>query len=195
VGYPLFVPIDQSSVECPGYLANLYARFVQAKRHYTGVADVTYAIKSAIKLHAPTWKVWLNKVLVVFLVLEAHLLPAAIGWMMLAAVPLFQLLQPHGFDGYDVYSWLYFAAKIVSALNGIPPAFNLFCYEFLHRKIDKQLFNKEGKETRTIWHLLDYIWIPVSAFLFMTLPSTIAGLQRVFCSKQITYVVAAKGGD
>src|SRR5438105_1503639 len=44
---PIFVPINLTNVQTTGYMSNIYARFVQAKRHYNGVADVAYTLKSA----------------------------------------------------------------------------------------------------------------------------------------------------
>ncbi|CAG8581620.1 3225_t:CDS:2 [Racocetra fulgida] len=44
---PIFVPINLTNVQTTGYFSNIYARFVQAKRHYNGVADVAYSLKSA----------------------------------------------------------------------------------------------------------------------------------------------------
>lgn len=123
---PIFVPINLTNVETPGYVANLYARYVQAKRHYNGVADVAYTIRQALGLPTycvdvnsgshekvntmekemmkddsrPWW--WLEKIILVLKVLETHFIPVTSGWLMFFAVPIMQFVfyPPSGYGPY-----------------------------------------------------------------------------------------------
>ncbi|CEP08336.1 hypothetical protein [Parasitella parasitica] len=122
---PIFVPINLTNVETEGYFENLKARFVQAKRHYNGVADVAYTLRSALNL--PTFCVdangvggspaskpkvkldenscttfWFDKIIIVLKVLETHFMPVTSGWLMFFAVPLMQFVfyPPQGYGPY-----------------------------------------------------------------------------------------------
>lgn len=55
---PIFVPINLTNVETEGHISNLKARFIQAKRHYNGVADVACTLRNALNL--PTFCVDAN---------------------------------------------------------------------------------------------------------------------------------------
>ncbi|CEP13421.1 hypothetical protein [Parasitella parasitica] len=114
---PIFVPINLTNVQTPGYLANMHARFVQAKRHYNGIADLAYTLRNSFGVKdtmldgnhvfasltanktsmyaAPSF--WLDKLVMCTKVMEAHLIPVTSGWLMFAAVPLMQfiLFPPH----------------------------------------------------------------------------------------------------
>ncbi|KAI7907637.1 glycosyl transferase family group 2-domain-containing protein [Cokeromyces recurvatus] len=119
---PIFVPINLTNVQTEGYVNNLKARFVQAKRHYNGVADVAYTLRHALNL--PTFCVdatdlclpttqaesvllpsdkklnddrysssfWIEKIIIVLKVLETHFMPVTSGWLMFFAVPIMQFL-------------------------------------------------------------------------------------------------------
>ncbi|KAK4519141.1 uncharacterized protein ATC70_009373 [Mucor velutinosus] len=122
---PIFVPINLTNVETQGYIENLKARFVQAKRHYNGVADVAYTLRSALNL--PTYCVdangvggkpptkatakldenacttfWFDRIVIVLKVLETHFVPVTSGWLMFFAVPLMQFAfyPPEGYGPY-----------------------------------------------------------------------------------------------
>ncbi|KAI8642632.1 hypothetical protein BD408DRAFT_416252 [Parasitella parasitica] len=114
---PIFVPINLTNVQTPGYVANMHARFVQAKRHYNGIADLAYTLRNSFGVKdtvldgnhvfasltakktsmyaAPSF--WLDKLVMCTKVMEAHLIPVTSGWLMFAAVPLMQfiLFPPH----------------------------------------------------------------------------------------------------
>ncbi|EPB92431.1 hypothetical protein HMPREF1544_00729 [Mucor circinelloides 1006PhL] len=114
---PIFVPINLTNVQTPGYIANMNARFVQAKRHYNGIADLAYTLRNSFGVKdtvidgnhvfasltakktsmyaAPSF--WLDKLVMCTKVMEAHLIPVTSGWLMFAAVPLMQfiLFPPH----------------------------------------------------------------------------------------------------
>jgi hypothetical protein len=114
---PIFVPINLTNVQTPGYFANLNARFVQAKRHYNGIADLAYTLRNSFGVKdtildgnhvfasltakktsmyaSPSF--WLDKLVMCTKVMEAHLIPVTSGWLMFAAVPLMQfiLFPPH----------------------------------------------------------------------------------------------------
>ncbi|KAI9029757.1 hypothetical protein CLU79DRAFT_884656 [Phycomyces nitens] len=222
---PIYVPINLTNVQANGYLANINARYVQAKRHYNGVADVAYTIKNAffsvsmgksdggclgglggnglLELTAPFS--WEDKLRVCLLVLEAHMIPATSGWLMFAAVPLMQfLLFPplHSLEFVDpalnplltseFYGQLWSMVKIITLLLPFPLFATLAIYESLHRFIDRELLCKT--ETRRLKHLLDYTMLPVAAWLFMTLPSTLACIKRLL-KREEHYIVAKKFFD
>ncbi|CAG8492816.1 5091_t:CDS:2 [Acaulospora colombiana] len=233
---PIFVPINLTNVETTNYISNIYARFVQAKRHYNGVADVAYSLKSAFSRNnhsqdtesllssSPTTTTtttyapssgkrpsclmscsFIDKLVVVFHVLEAHMIPATSGWLMFAAVPLTQFLLISTYspisDYYpnfqnpivnsDFYAYMFSLVQAVGVLLPMPLLLCAMIYEGLHRTIDAELFKKGSNETRTWKNYTDYAWLPVSAWLFMTLPSTLACVKRLTRGEE-KYVVAEK---
>ncbi|KAJ2956663.1 hypothetical protein NQZ79_g7509 [Umbelopsis isabellina] len=220
---PIYVPINLTNVQADGYLSNMYARYVQATRHYNGVADVAYTLKSSfggtrssslmsLLPTAGTGKnamyispyYWLDKLIVCVHVLEAHMIPATSGWLMFAAVPVMQLIMfpPFSFLALvepatnpilisDFYSTLWNIVKIITVFLPFPLFATLGIYEYLHRIVDRELFRKAPTEFRTWRNILDYASLPISAWMFMTLPSTLACIKRLVKSEQ-EYIVAKK---
>ncbi|CAG8742956.1 5384_t:CDS:2 [Gigaspora margarita] len=231
---PIFVPINLTNVQTTGYFSNIYARFVQAKRHYNGVADVAYSLKSAFsgEQHSTTDTESLllsssimpvynpssgkrpsclmscsffDKLVVVLHVLEAHMIPCTSGWLMFAAVPITQFLLISAYSPIssyypsfqnpivtsEFYAYMFSLVQAVSVLLPMPLLLCAMLYEGLHKTVDAELFKKGTNETRTWRNYTDYAWLPVSAWLFMTLPSTLACVKRLTRSND-KYVVAAK---
>ncbi|CAG8447377.1 5016_t:CDS:2 [Diversispora eburnea] len=229
---PIFVPINLTNVETASYISNIYARFVQAKRHYNGVADVAYSLKSAFnsdnrsseaesmllynqntmnypsstgKRHCLMSCSFVDKLVVVFHVLEAHMIPATSGWLMFAAVPITQFLLISTYsplaDYYpdfqnpivtsEFYAYMFSLVQAVGVLLPMPLLLCAMLYEGLHKTIDSELFKKGSSETRTWKNYADYVWLPFSAWLFMTLPSTWACMKRLTRGEE-NYVVAEK---
>ncbi|CAO3629524.1 unnamed protein product [Cunninghamella echinulata] len=225
---PIFVPINLTNVQTNGYLSNMHARFVQAKRHYNGVADVSYALRNAAGfkqltldgkqsvgslLHqeknamyaSPTF--WFDKLLICLKVLEAHMIPVTSGWLMFAAVPLMQfiLFPPHPMIAIvspddnpiltsDFYATLWNIVKIITVFLPFPLFGTLAIYEHLHRVVDRELYRKSKTETRSWKNVFDYISLPIAAWLFMTIPSTIACIKRLYKPAD-QYIVAEKFFD
>ncbi|KAI9474072.1 MAG: hypothetical protein EXX96DRAFT_580489 [Benjaminiella poitrasii] len=230
---PIFVPINLTNVETEGYVNNLKARFVQAKRHYNGVADVAYTLRQALNL--PTFCVdanslclpptttpqpkisdkkldddsscttfWLEKIIIVLKVLETHFMPVTSGWLMFFAVPLMQFVfyPPEGYGPFlephanpvlmsKLYLYIWNILKVTTFFLPFPLFGTLAIYERLHRFVDIEFFKKTKEETRTMKNYLDYISMPIAAWMFMTLPSNIASCKRFFKSRD-QYVVAEK---
>ncbi|CAG8537846.1 12373_t:CDS:2 [Dentiscutata erythropus] len=231
---PIFVPINLTNVQTTGYFSNIYARFVQAKRHYNGVADVAYSLKSAFssEQHSTTDTESLllssslmpvynpssgkrpsclmscsffDKLVVVLHVLEAHMIPCTSGWLMFAAVPITQFLLISTYSPIssyypnfqnpivtsEFYAYMFSLVQAVGVLLPMPLLLCAMLYEGLHKTVDAELFKKGTSETRSWKNYMDYAWLPVSAWLFMTLPSTLACVKRLTRSND-KYVVAAK---
>ncbi|GAA5811814.1 hypothetical protein MFLAVUS_005259 [Mucor flavus] len=224
---PIFVPINLMNVETEGYINNLWARFVQAKRHYNGVADVSYTLRSALDLptfcidasnslllspssssmaeeQEPTKYFWAQKFLIIFKVFEAHFIPVTSGWLMFLAVPVMQfLLQPPvGFEGWvaasqnpillsEFYLRIFNVLKWITFVLPFPLFGTLLVYESLHRFIDIEFLNKTEEETRGWVNYFDYLHTPIAAWAFMTIPSDIASLKRIFKTRD-QYIVAEK---
>ncbi|KAI8065715.1 glycosyl transferase family group 2-domain-containing protein [Gongronella butleri] len=220
---PIYVPINLTNVQTEGYLSNVNARYVQAKRHYNGVADVAYTLKNAFTRHrgAPKGSLledassglamaasssvsWMDKLTVCFLILEAHMIPATSGWLMFAAVPLMQFILFPPFSAMalvnpaqnpiltsDFYAQLWNMVKIITVLLPFPLFGTLAIYEQLHRSIDRDFLQKSKDESRQWRHLLDYATLPIAAWLFMTLPSTLACVKRLSLKEQ-KYIVSEK---
>ncbi|CDS08311.1 hypothetical protein LRAMOSA02259 [Lichtheimia ramosa] len=218
---PIFVPINLTNVQTNGYLSNMYARFVQASRHYNGVADVSYTLRNAFgfgrgdsvadsvmavkksSIYAsPTF--WIDKLIVCIKVLEAHMIPVTSGWLMFAAVPLMQFVMfpPHAMVAIidpannpiltsDFYATLWNIVKIITVFLPFPLFATLAIYENLHRVVDRELYRKVKVESRTWRNCFDYISLPIAAWMFMTIPSTIAALKRLYKTND-QYIVAEK---
>ncbi|KAI8968957.1 hypothetical protein BDF20DRAFT_892498 [Mycotypha africana] len=217
---PIFVPINLTNVQTSGYLANMHARFVQAKRHYNGIADLAYTLRNSFGVKedgvlsgfvaaankktsmyaAPGY--WLDKLVMCTKVMEAHLIPVTSGWLMFAAVPLMQfiLFPPHSMIAFvdpadnpiltsELYSTLWNIVKIITLFLPIPLFGTLAIYEHLHRVVDRELYRKA--ESRSWRNVLDYISLPIAAWAFMTLPSTIACIKRLYKTND-KYIVAEK---
>ncbi|RUP51435.1 hypothetical protein BC936DRAFT_148153 [Jimgerdemannia flammicorona] len=145
-----------------------------------------------------------DKIVVCFHVLEAHLIPCTSGWLMFAAVPVMQFLlfPPHPLLSYvaptenpiltsEFYATLWNLVKIVTVLLPMPLFGMLAVYENLHRTVDRELLRKSRTESRTWRNILDYVWLPVAAWLFLTLPSTVACVKRLI-KHEDKYIVAEK---
>ncbi|KAI9264899.1 hypothetical protein BDA99DRAFT_436977 [Phascolomyces articulosus] len=224
---PIFVPINLTNVQTNGYMSNMYARFVQAKRHYNGIADVSYTLRNAFGINttgdnkdgmvllantkkssmyaSPTF--WIDKLIICIKVLEAHMIPVTSGWLMFAAVPLMQfvLFPPHPMVAIvdpadnpiltsDFYATLWNIVKIITVFLPFPLFGTLAIYEYLHRYVDRELYRKQKSEGRTWRNCFDYISLPIAAWLFMTIPSTIAALKRLYKTND-QYIVAEKFFD
>lgn len=219
--HPIFVPINLTNVQTNGYLSNMYARFVQAKRHYNGVADLSYTLRNAFGIKesaadiaiakksslyaSPTF--WIDKLIITIKVLEAHMIPVTSGWLMFAAVPLMQfiLFPPHPMMAIvdpadnpiltsDFYATLWNIVKIITVFLPFPLFGTLAIYEYLHRIVDRELYRKAQSETRTWRNCFDYISLPIAAWMFMTIPSTIAAIKRLYKTNE-QYIVAEKFFD
>jgi hypothetical protein len=216
---PIFVPINLTNVQCEGYAANLYARYVQAKRHFQGVADLGYTLrhmvacvkssrddnqKTLLDCHSTTSGFY-DKLSTCAVIMEAHMIPASSGWLMFAAVPLMQLILFPPFDwlpvivepannpllSSDFFYKLWIVVKMISVFLPFPLFGTLAIYEYLHRYIDAEFYHKPKSESRSWKNFKDYASLPIAAWLFLTLPSTIACVKRLFKGDD-AYVVGAK---
>lgn len=211
---PIYVPINLTNVQCEGYLANINARYVQAKRHFQGVADLGYTLrhmiisyknrktqKGLLDCHMATAGFY-DKISACAVILEAHMIPASSGWLMFAAVPLMQVLLFPPFAWINVvspannplltsdfFSKLWTIVKMITILLPFPLFGTLAIYESLHRYVDREFYRKPS--TRTWKNVLDYPSLPIAAWLFLTWPSTIACVKRLV-SGEDAYVVGAK---
>ncbi|KAI8979921.1 hypothetical protein BDB01DRAFT_843928 [Pilobolus umbonatus] len=217
---PIFVPINLTNVQTSGYLSNMNARYVQAKRHYNGVADLAYTLKKSFGVQSELDTALMvkertsiyvsphlatNKIIMCIKVMEAHMIPVTSGWLMFAAVPLMQfiLFPPHSMVTFvgpednpiltsDFFCKLWNIVKIITLFLPFPLFGTLAIYEKLHRIIDRELYNKA--QTRTWSNLLDYTSLPIAAWMFMTIPSTIACLKRLYKPNE-QYIVSEKHLD
>ncbi|KAI7906913.1 uncharacterized protein BX663DRAFT_494184 [Cokeromyces recurvatus] len=216
---PIFVPINLTNVQTSGYLANMNARFVQAKRHYNGIADLAYTLRNSFgvkdtskldnlaftkktSLLYSSHSFWLDKLIMCTKVMEAHLIPVSSGWLMFAAVPLMQfiLFPPHSMIAFvdpsdnpiltsEFYSTLWNIVKIITVFLPLPLFGTLAIYERLHRIVDRELYRKS--ESRNWRNTFDYISLPIAAWAFMTIPATIACIKRLYKTND-KYIVAEK---
>ncbi|KAI9254853.1 glycosyl transferase family group 2-domain-containing protein [Sporodiniella umbellata] len=207
----IYVPINLTNVQCDGYMANLHARYVQAKRHFQGVADLGYTLRHTLDsfknrkkvLDCPTSGFY-HKLAACSVILEAHMIPASSGWLMFAAVPLMQLILFPPFTWMalvspisnplltsDFFSKLWTLVKLVTVFLPFPLFANLAIYEHLHRFVDREFYNKPLAESRSWKNILDYTCLPLAAWLFLTLPSTIACVKRLIAGEE-AYIVGAK---
>lgn len=213
---PIYVPINLTNVQCDGYMANLNARYVQAKRHFQGVADLGYTIKhmavsyknrkqqkGLLDYHMAT-SGFMDKLAACSVILEAHMIPASSGWLMFAAVPLMQIMLFPPFPWMvivnpannplltsDFFYKLWTVVKMITVFLPFPLFGTLAIYEHLHRYIDREFYKKSKTESRSWKNVLDYTSLPIAAWLFLTIPSTIACVKRLFAGEE-AYIVGAK---
>ncbi|GAA5807088.1 hypothetical protein MFLAVUS_000438 [Mucor flavus] len=200
---PIYVPINLTNVQTKSYLSNVSARYVQAKRHYNGVADVAYTLKNAFQTSSASISLF-ERIKVCFIILEAHMVPATSGWLMFAAVPLMQFILFPPFQSLQLvapsdnpiltsefFGHLWSVIKIITLCLPLPLFGTLAVYEQLHRTIDREFLHKTKAESRKWSNLIDYINLPVAAWLFMTLPSTLACVKRLLNSQE-KYITSEK---
>ncbi|KAI8974963.1 glycosyl transferase family group 2-domain-containing protein [Pilobolus umbonatus] len=213
---PIFVPINLTNVQCDGYMANIHARYVQARRHFQGVADLGYTLRNMMVCYKNR-KVqkglldynmatsgFNHKLSACSVIMEAHMIPASSGWLMFAAVPLMQIIlfPPFPWLSFltpttntlitsDFFYNLWIVVRVITVFLPIPLFGTLAIYEYLHRFIDREFYNKPVEESRTWRNISDYASLPVAAWLFLTLPSTIACVKRLMHGED-AYVVGAK---
>ncbi|OBZ88469.1 hypothetical protein A0J61_03492 [Choanephora cucurbitarum] len=199
----IYVPINLTNVQTEGYFSNVSARYVQAKRHYNGVADVAYTLKNAFQSSSSSISL-IERLQVCFIILEAHMIPASSGWLMFAAVPLMQfiLFPPFATLAFvspadnpiltsEFFGHLWNFIKIITFCLPIPLFGTLAVYEQLHRAIDSEFLKKSKQESRKWMNLIDYVNLPIAAWLFMTLPSTVACIKRLM-NRQEKYITSEK---
>lgn len=207
-GHPIWVPINLTNVQTSGgYLSNMWARYVQAKRHYYGSADVAYALRQTfrgqggllrmlVSASKAEWRVFLARLLCCFYVLEAHLVPLTSGWLMFLGVPILQLAGGASlFSSSQALTALYWTVNGLSVSLIIPMIVNVLLYESYVRFVDRELFMKraDDKSIRRWWNIRDYAFLPVGAVLFMTLPATVSSLTALLTmGKEQKYVVSEK---
>jgi hypothetical protein len=115
---------------------------------------------------------------------------------MFLAVPMLQLCG--GVALYRPDSFLvamFWTMNVLSIGMILPMIINVIIYEKYIRVIDKGLFGKrEGVfGYRSFRDVKDYIWLPVGAVIFMTIPSTLSCLKNLFSGgREQQYVVADK---
>jgi hypothetical protein len=193
---PIHVPINLTNVQTESYTSNLYARYVQARRHYNGVADVGYTLRNAIK---PTPRLSLGKIIdrvtVCFRMLEAHLAPATSFWIIMFGPLCLKFVNPNAFNHSTFLQNAHLAVEILSAFPAICSLLNTLKYEQLHRFVDREMLRKQPKDQRTILNLIDLLWLPVVAFCYMTLPSTVSALTRLVPNREEKYIVSEKMAD
>lgn len=213
---PIYVPINLTNVQCDGYLANLHARYVQAKRHFQGVADLGYTLRNTISCyknrnaqkglldcHMATSS-FQDKIAACSVILEAHMIPASSGWLMFAAVPLMQIIMFPPFAWMaivspannplltsDFFYKLWTVVKLITIFLPFPLFGTLAIYEYLHRYIDREFYCKPKSESRTWKNITDYASLPIAAWLYLTWPSTVACVKRLVAGDD-AYVVGAK---
>jgi hypothetical protein len=91
----------------------------------------------------------------------------------------------------DFFYKLWTLVKLITVFLPLPLFANLAIYEHLHRFVDREFYRKSKAESRTWKNVFDYISLPLAAWLFLTLPSTIACVKRLI-SGDDAYVVGAK---
>ncbi|KAJ3128042.1 hypothetical protein HK098_005254 [Nowakowskiella sp. JEL0407] len=226
---PILVPISYMNVRTQTFKSNIAARYIQAKRHYLGIADSGYTLDNTAQQIvrqvsgrtsnlAQTTSL-LRYLKVCYFVVETHGLPATSGWIMLFAVLIFSLLL--NYDGVKIkeddksstLNLLKFTC-VLSSVASLPLFFCGILYEVVYYpKICKLLQNEkkivgvEGvrfkswdgyvrveldkRPTKVAWRMLDYLLLPASAFLFMTIPSFHAMIVRMI-KKKDAFVVSQK---
>jgi hypothetical protein len=200
---PIYVPINLTNVQTSSYLSNVSARYIQAKRHYNGVADVAYTLKNAFQTPSSSISLF-ERLKVCFIILEAHMVPATSGWLMFAAVPLMQFILFPPFASLaliapldnpiltsEFFGHLWSVIKMITLCLPLPLFGTLAVYEQLHRAIDREFLYKTKEQGRKWSNLFDYINLPVAAWLFMTLPSTLACVKRLL-NRQEKYITSEK---
>ena len=145
---------------------------------------------------AAEWRVFLARLLCCFHVLEAHLIPLTSGWLMFLGMPILQIAGGASlFAGSAALTALYWTVNALSVSLIIPMIVNVLIYESYVRFVDRELFMKrdDDRSVRKWWNVRDYLWLPVGAVLFMTLPSTVSCLTALFTmGKEQKYVVSEK---
>ncbi|KAI9206887.1 uncharacterized protein BJ171DRAFT_308166 [Polychytrium aggregatum] len=192
---PIYVPINQVNVSTPGYLSNIKARYVQAKRHYSGSAEVAYCLRHLARTSpAVRFSTWLERILATLLIMEAFIFPCTTGWVMPLGTLLFDLLRPHLFDNDPFYGNVMLIAKMLTIVAGLPLLTCAIYYHPFHIAVDREHFKKERKEQQRTWsHLAaEIVSMPIAAMFLMNIPATVSVISRAIPNRSSTYIVAEK---
>jgi hypothetical protein len=216
-GVPVYVPINMCHVEVDGFFANIKARYVQARRHYSAIPDLSYTLKHFFSTPSPTsttdimteWdpanRSWfgrfIDRIMVTYLIIEAQMLPMISGWVMVFAIPLIELAvflppesttNPLAVDPF--YKVLYQVVKYTSFALPTSLIVQALSYHTLHMKIEKYLHKPPPGKERNHRNLFDFLWLPVLAVFLMTIPSTVACFMRLF-NFNLEYITSEKNFD
>lgn len=187
---PIFVPLNFTNIQAETYATTLKARYTQAKRHYYGLSDVSYALRQTMETPvSSSVSTMYARALCCMRVLEAQLLPATSGYFVMLSTLVFEFLRPDFLRG----EWLlvFNAIQLFASINVIPLLCSFIYYEMLHKKLDEKMWGGAGRSWGKIF---DYLWLPVSAFFFMTVPSTEACI-KLWKGGEGVYVVSEKMGE
>lgn len=202
---PIHVPINLTNIQSTSYSSTLYARFTQAKRHALACADAGYALRHTLDTpESSTLSNIRDRVLMALRVLEAFIIPSTSGWFLTLGTAMFNAyISSDEFASEQLVVSLIHACTVLSIISSLPLLACCFLYETYHRFLNSTLYRKgslfdDGKHndspacTRTWRHLMDYIFLPLGAFVFVTLPSSIGCVQRLIPNNGLVYITAAK---
>ena len=176
---PIHVPINMTNVQTGGMFSTLTARFVQAKRHALAVADTSFALRHTFSMNL----VSTERILMCYRVLEAFILPAISGWVLILGNIMFHCLPE---SDTAIYQYVNILFKIVP----IPMLLSCLLYEFFHRFVEDRLY--PGKNHRDLRHLVDWVVLPISCFFYVTVAHSIGGIQRLVPGNGLVYVTSEK---
>lgn len=185
---PIYVPMNMAHVEGNTLLATCWARVLQAERHMRGMADTAYILKhfgNMLKAGKYSLRATFKTVVLLFTILEAHLLPFLAISTMIMLGPYFQLMRSLGVTD-KVPVEVDFLSRCCMFLGIII----LTCYELMRLYTCKHLYRRPPNFK--LWHVPGYIFLLLVAFPFTVFPAAYVAIRHVLGSTNTTYFVAPK---
>jgi hypothetical protein len=198
---PIYTPIQLTNVQSDTYLQTLMARFEQAKRHFYGSADVGYSLYKSLATKPRSLQEIFDRIWMIYLVLEAHLVGTLSAYFFLFGIPLMQLFALPRLPEDSSMRWLAGYSQVVSLLAALAVLLMIIKFWRVESNLQPptESLNASNHQPKLplpqhslIRRLLDLVWFPFSGLLYLTIPSTYAALRTLITKRATEYIVAEK---
>eukprot|EP00183_Erythrolobus_madagascarensis_P003114 CAMPEP_0185851932 /NCGR_PEP_ID=MMETSP1354-20130828/12444_1 /TAXON_ID=708628 /ORGANISM="Erythrolobus madagascarensis, Strain CCMP3276" /LENGTH=510 /DNA_ID=CAMNT_0028553047 /DNA_START=143 /DNA_END=1675 /DNA_ORIENTATION=- len=189
--HAVWAPINMLNLNEGAWFKTLWERFIQAKRHFRGQHDFSYALRQTFVLCAAPRPL---TALVLIKCVETHLFPVLGPLFMMGALPFIQLLdwiKPNSSELWGNHDWMrpWFVILFGLSLLGAYVAM-ISGFEYVRRLVNRRLYNKPSPP---LWHLIEYVAIIPDTFAYIIIPHMITStLSLMPCISQGGYKVATK---
>ena len=116
---PIYVPINYTNVQSSSYLSTIGSKFNQAKRHHQGISDVGYTLTRLITTTGWKCSFW-NRFLVCCHVLESHILPCSVAWVITFGLLVASLLNVNEIYSDPNFAIVFKAAQVTGGVASLP---------------------------------------------------------------------------
>eukprot|EP00873_Tetraselmis_striata_P045994 jgi/Tetstr1/466258/TSEL_010814.t1 len=190
--HAIFVPFNMVCVKTDEgtWAKDVWARAVQAERHWQGVNEVAYLLKQSLRCGFLGW----THLLVTFRVIEANIFPGIIPtFFFVAGGAMGGIMWWTGEDSPELWDAV-FATALMGNLLLLNQVLLYLIYDHIRQFCRKELYNLPQRAVRAAEVARDVVWMGVVVWLFVYIPHFIASTRAVLPCVEKKYVRGEKGG-